>query len=90
MPPNPTGNFVVPDVTINAYTPVTIEVEGRNVPVGKTVQLTVMPETGEIQVVNTSPLEATGTEGITKATAEVTFQHGFSWIFVQASLAASP
>lgn len=81
---NPTGSFIMPDVNINTLDAVTVVVEGRNVPLGKTVQLQIMPENAAPQIVNTSPL--VGTLEVSTATAEVTFERGFSRIFIQASI----
>lgn len=84
VPDSPTGNFILPDVVINAFDPVTVEVEGRNVPLDKIVQLDIMPENAMLQTVYTGPL--TGTLEQSTASAEVTFEHGFSRIFIQASI----
>lgn len=81
---NPTGSFVVPDVAINAGGAVTVEIEGRNVPLGTTLNLTFQPENGSAFSVTSSPLVDAG-GGASSASATVTFQAGFTRVFVRAS-----
>jgi hypothetical protein len=83
VPPNPRGSFITPDVTMDTTAPVTLEVEATQVPPGTVVQLDITSEDGTVQTVATTPL--TGTLELSTATAQFTFSHGFSRIFVQAS-----
>ena len=80
---NPTGSFVVPDVTIEAVTAVNIDIAANNIPVGTTIQLRIISESGDIQEV-----ESTGLAGALEAstaTASVTLPHGFSRFFIEAT-----
>ena len=63
--------------------------EGRKIPGGTVVKLTVMSETGEVQEVS-GTLSAPNAEGVSTAAVNVTFEHGFTRVFVQASLEPSP
>lgn len=83
VPASPTGSFVMPDVTLDNATTVTIQLEGSKVPVGTIVKVTLTPETGPIQTVDSTPLAGTFESSI--ATATVTLPHGFSRFSVQAS-----
>ena len=83
MPASPTGSYVTPDVTLDNATTVTIQLEGSKVPVGTIVKVTLTPETGAIQTVDSTPLA--GTFESSTATATVTLPHGFSRFSVQAS-----
>ena len=76
VPPNPTGSFVLPDVTINQSAAVLVEVEAREVPIGTKVDLHLVAEDGTTQVVQTGPLQ--GTEQLSTASASVTFPTGFT------------
>ena len=83
VPANPTGSFVFPDVTLDNAATVTIQLTGSKVPVGTVVHLTLTPETGPIQNVDSTPLA--GTFDSSTATASLTVPHGFSRFSVQAS-----
>ena len=79
---DPTGSFIVPDVTINKGTAAMVVVEARNIPVGTVAELRLFSEGGADQIVQTSPLD--GTAAQSTATASVTFPPGFSRGFVRA------
>jgi hypothetical protein len=83
VPANPGGSFINPDLTVDAPTALTLEVEATRVPPGTVVQLTITSEDGTVQTVDTTPLA--GTLESSTAGASFTFPHGFSRIFVQAS-----
>lgn len=83
VPANPTASFIVPDVTLDDAATVTIQLAGSKVPVGTIVHLTLTPETGPTQIVDSTPLA--GTFESSTATASVTIPHGFSRFSVQAS-----
>ncbi len=83
VPASPMGSFAFPDVTLDNATTVTIQLTGSKVPVGTIVHLTLTPETGPIQNVDSTPLA--GTFESSTATASVTIPHGFSRFSVQAS-----
>lgn len=78
-----TGNFTVPDVTINKGTAATVLVEARNIPLGTVAEIRLMSEGGTDQIVQTSPLA--GTSATSTATASITFPPGFSRGFVRAA-----
>jgi hypothetical protein len=81
--PNPTGSFTVPDVAINKSTPVTVQIQARNIPLNATVQLSFFSENGP----DLSPAVSTlsGTEAQSTATSSVTLPLGFSRGFVRAT-----
>jgi hypothetical protein len=79
----PTGDSATPDATINQSGPVTVAIEGRNVPVGTVVQVRVMSGAVPDFVVDSTPLA--GTLDSSTATAEVTFPPGFSRGFIRAT-----
>lgn len=83
VPANPNASFISPDVTLDDAATVTIQLAGSKVPVGTVVHLTLTPETGAIQTVDSTPLA--GTFESSTATATVTIPHGFSRFSVQAS-----
>ena len=83
VPPDPTGSFTMPDVTIDRSTPVTVAIEGHNIPLGTIVELFLFSEDGAPQVVNSTPLA--GTPELSTATASVLFPPGFTRGFVHAS-----
>ena len=56
VPANPTGSYIVPDVTLDQSAPVTLELEARKIPPGTVVQLTLTPETGTPQAISSTPL----------------------------------
>jgi len=80
---DPTGSFVQPDVTIQAASAVTIELETRNIPPGTVLELTLDPETGE--PVTTTSTAVAGTLESGTATATATFPSGFTRLFVRAT-----
>jgi hypothetical protein len=77
VPPNPTGSFEMPDVTINETAAVIVEIEARNIPPGTIVQLYVFSENGPDpdKVINSTPLDGTLTQST--ATATVMLPPGF-------------
>jgi len=78
-PSNPAGSFNPVDVNINSSQQVDIVLEGKNIPVGTTVTVTVVNETEGLVVVESGPL--TGTEALSNATATATVPAGFNQIF---------
>ena len=88
VPPNPTGSFEMPDATIDASAPVTVEIEARSIPLGTIVQLHLLSASGSEQIVDSTPLA--GTEALSTASAIVTFPSGFSRGFVRATWAPAP
>ena len=93
VPLQPTGSFVIPDVTINDALQVTVDIEATNIPVGPPadplVTLYVYSETDGLQTINTdamgNPLTLTGTQQMSAVMRDVTFSPGFSWVFVTAT-----
>lgn len=81
VPPDPTGSFAVPDVTLDQGSAVTVAIEARNIPPGTVVKLHVFSEGGPDQIVNSTPLA--GTAAQSTATASLTFPPGFSRGFVR-------
>lgn len=81
---NPTGSFVVPDVAITSAGSVTVELEARNIPGGTVLNLTFQPENANPFTATSTPLTL-GTGGVLTATANVTFQGGFTRVFVRAN-----
>jgi hypothetical protein len=83
VPATPRGGFNPVDVTINTTQAVSIQFEGRNIPPGTSITLTVANETEGSQVVSSSPLAETAE--LSTATATVTIPAGFSRIFSHAT-----
>jgi hypothetical protein len=81
--PNPTGSFLLPDVTINAGDPVPIVIRTQNIPAGTVIRLQLFSENGPSQVIDFPAL--TGTAAVKNATASVRFLSGFSRGFVRAT-----
>lgn len=80
-PATPTGSLqAVPDVVVPASTsnPVTVALEGSNLPVGTVLQVTLTPSRGARTTVSSSPLA--GTESASTASASVTLPSGMSVI----------
>ena len=74
--------FTFPDALINTASPVTVNIEARNVPTGTIPRLLVFSETGPDQTLNCSPLA--GSLALSTSTATVTFPTGGSRGFVKA------
>jgi hypothetical protein len=83
VPANPRGAFNPADVTINTTQMVDIQLEGRNIPPGTPITVTVANETEGTQVVASPPLA--GTVALSTATVTVTVPAGFSRIFSHAT-----
>ena len=81
VPEFPTGEFDTPDVTISAGTPITINIEAHNIPLGEQVQLHIISENGADQVINSTPL--TGSFTTSTATIVTTMPYGPSRMFVR-------
>ena len=80
-PATPVGSLqAVPDVIVPASTsnPVTVALEGTNLPVGTVLQVTLAPARGARTTVSSSPLA--GTESASTASANVTLPTGMSVI----------
>jgi hypothetical protein len=81
--PSPTGSLSVPDVTVNSNSPLAVQIQAQNIPVGATVKLYLYPQTGSPQIVTSSGL--TGSLASSTATASVTLQPGFTLSYVSAT-----
>lgn len=82
FPVNPGGSFSIPDATINQNTPVTINIQARNIPLSTILTLYVVSESGpDIGPISSTPL--TGTLLNSTATATVTFPSAFSRGYVR-------
>lgn len=55
-PANPLASYLVPDVTINAATTVTVNIAAQNIPVGTVVNLSLTSEQGNDSIVTCAPL----------------------------------
>lgn len=75
--------FTFPDVNINTSSPVTVQVEGRFIPIGTVVKLYVFSETGPDQTIDTTPLQ--GSFQQSTASASVSLPPGGSRGFVRAT-----
>lgn len=84
VPPDPTGSFVLPDVTIDASTPVTLDIEAANIPVGTRVSLAIVTEPGGTQTYVSTALAGTRQQS-TAAITGVTLPHGVTRCFVTAT-----
>jgi hypothetical protein len=80
---SPTGTFTVPDVTVNSNGPLSVAIQGANVPIGTVVTLVIFSENGPDQTIQSTPLA--GTLASSTATASVTLPSGFSKGFVKAT-----
>lgn len=58
-PTFPTASYLVPDVTINSSTPVTVAIAANNLPTGTVVKLYLTSEQGNDTVINCDPLAGT-------------------------------
>lgn len=83
VPAHPRGAFNPADVTLNTTQAVAIQLEGRNIPPGTPITVTVANETEGSQVVVSPPLA--GTAALSTATVTVTVPAGFSQIFSHAT-----
>jgi hypothetical protein len=85
---NPSGSFVLPDVTIVNNGPVNVDIQATGIPNGTVVTLQVYPQIPtDPTTVNLPTAQATlaGTLQSSTATATFTFPYGFSRGFVRAS-----
>lgn len=82
VPVRPNGTFTLPDVVFNSADPIVLELEGREVPPGTTVQVHLFSETGADQIITSTLLS--GTLQLSTATATVTLPSGFSRGFLRA------
>lgn len=80
---SPTGSFTIPDVTVNSNSPLLVQIQAQNVPVGTTVTLFIFPENGPDQTISSSPLN--GTLASSSATAMLTLPSGFARGYVKAT-----
>lgn len=86
--PNPSGSFVLPDVTISNSGSVNVTIQATGIPNGTVVTLQVFPQTPtDLTVVNLPTAQATlsGTLQSSTATVPFTFPYGFSRGFVRAT-----
>jgi len=82
-PSIPLGGFNPADVTIDTTQPVDIALEGKNIPLGTTVTVTILNQAEGAIVADSTPLA--GTEALSNATATMTIPTGFSQIVTQAN-----
>jgi len=88
VPANPTGSFVLPDLTMNSSGPVNVDIEATGIPPGTVVTLQVFAQTPtDLSTLNLPTAQATllGTLQSSTATASFTFPYGFSRGFVRAT-----
>lgn len=86
-PASPVGSLYGPtDIVVPATqtNPVEVAIEASNVPVGKVVQVTLIPPIGTPSTVNSGPLA--GTQEASSATASVTLPPGMSALFATATV----
>jgi hypothetical protein len=86
--PNPSGSFVLPDVTISKNTAVNVDIQASGIPSGTVVTLQIYPQSPtDPATVYLPTAQATlnGTLQSSTATATFTFPYGFSRGFVRAS-----
>ena len=82
VPGVPEGDFLSPDVTIDAAGSVVLDIESIGIPAGTVVTLHVFPESGPDQTVLSTALS--GASDPLTATAGVTFPNGFTKFTVRA------
>lgn len=88
LPANPSGSLVLPDVTINKNTPVSVVIEATGIPDGTVVTLQVYPQIpSDATAIYLPEVQATlsGTVASSTATMMFTFPYGFSRGYVRAS-----
>jgi hypothetical protein len=87
VPPNPSGMFQLPDVTLNKNTPVSVEIQASGIPPGTKVTLQVYSEAPvDPSTVNlTAEATLAGTTQSSTASAQMTFPFGFSRGYVRAT-----
>lgn len=78
-----TGTFEVPDVTINTNSPVMVQIQASQVPVGTVANLVFYSDNGPDIAISSTPLQ--GTLAASTATATVTFPPGYTRGIVTAS-----
>jgi len=83
VPAHPSGSFETPDVPINTTSPVTLEIEARNIPLDTVAKVHFFSENGPDIVVDSTPLA--GSPALSTATASVTLPVGYSRGLVRAS-----
>jgi hypothetical protein len=80
---SPTGSFTVPDVTVNSSSPLAVQIQAQNIPLGTTVTLVFISENGPDQTIISAGLA--GTVASSTATASVTLPTGYSRGFAKAT-----
>lgn len=80
---SPTGSFVMPDVTVNSSSPLTVVIQATNVPPGTTATLYTTTENFPDQKIISNPFA--GTMASSTATATITLQPGYSLGYVTAT-----
>jgi hypothetical protein len=98
LPPSPQSSVSVisiagaavdgKEIALRQSAPVLVVVEARFVPLGTVVQLEFFSESGNNQIISTTPLE--GTLELSRATASVGFPSGLSHVQVRASWKQAP
>jgi hypothetical protein len=83
VPDVPSGDFLDPDIVIDAGVPVDITVEARNIPTDANLTLDLYPETGPD--VTLEPQLIGGDEASSAWAGSATFPHGFSRTFMHAT-----
>jgi len=81
---DPTGSFVMPDVTLNTTTAVTIDIEAANIPVGTQVSLRMTSDLGQTMTFTSTALAGTLASS-TGSVGPVTLPAGFSRFHVFAT-----
>jgi hypothetical protein len=86
IPPGATASYEMPDAVVNTTTPVTLNVAAENIPLGTTVTLRMVSETGALSVVTSGPLSGT-TASSTATAGPFTLPTGFSRFSLAVSFA---
>lgn len=83
VPASPHARITAPDVVINSAVASTIELEAHGIPLGTTIELSLIPVSGDPIIITSTAL--TGTLENSTATASVTIPYGFSHFYVETS-----
>jgi hypothetical protein len=77
VPPNPTGSFVVPDAIVSSSSPLTVNIQASNIPLGTVPTVYFSTENFPDQKI-TANAGLTGTLSSSSTTATVTLNSGYS------------
>ena len=83
-PPSPTGSFTVPDVLLNSSSPLTVNIQASNIPLGTVPTISFSTENFPDQTITASAGLA-GTLASSTTTATVTLNLGYSIGYVSAT-----